>query len=90
VCLFGSSEVSLRDALRSGASEDELLHIVGAAVGRKKKQHAGTLLTISTKLPTDSGESRGGESSRWYGPPPFQTRAVLDTGLVFKIVNSSR
>lgn len=41
VCLFGNSEVSLRDVLRSGASEEELLHIIGAAVGKKKKQHAG-------------------------------------------------
>ncbi|XP_061116886.1 molybdenum cofactor biosynthesis protein 1 isoform X1 [Conger conger] len=41
VCLFGNSEVSLRDCLRSGASDQELLEIIGAAVGRKKKQHAG-------------------------------------------------
>ncbi|XP_034516566.1 molybdenum cofactor biosynthesis protein 1 isoform X5 [Ailuropoda melanoleuca] len=41
VCLFGNSEVSLRDLLRAGASEGELLRIVGAAVGRKKRQHAG-------------------------------------------------
>uniref|UniRef100_A0A8C8REI0 cyclic pyranopterin monophosphate synthase n=1 Tax=Pelusios castaneus TaxID=367368 RepID=A0A8C8REI0_9SAUR len=41
VCLFGNSEVSLRDLLRSNASEDELVQIIGAAVGRKKKQHAG-------------------------------------------------
>ncbi|KAG7258700.1 hypothetical protein CRUP_002002 [Coryphaenoides rupestris] len=41
VCLFGNSEVSLRDKLRAGASEAELLQIVGVAVGRKKKQHAG-------------------------------------------------
>ncbi|KAK5885961.1 hypothetical protein CesoFtcFv8_017046 [Champsocephalus esox] len=41
VCLFGNTEVSLRDVLRSGAPEEELLQIVGAAVGRKKKQHAG-------------------------------------------------
>ncbi|XP_033102704.1 molybdenum cofactor biosynthesis protein 1-like isoform X2 [Anneissia japonica] len=41
VCLFGNSEVSLRDILRSGATEDELLDVIGAAVGRKKKQHAG-------------------------------------------------
>ncbi len=39
--MFGNSEVSLRDFLRSGATEEELLHIIGAAVGRKKKQHAG-------------------------------------------------
>ncbi|XP_027457169.2 molybdenum cofactor biosynthesis protein 1 isoform X1 [Zalophus californianus] len=41
VCLFGNSEVSLRDHLRAGASEEELLRIIGAAVGRKKQQHAG-------------------------------------------------
>lgn len=43
VCLFGNSEVSMRDCLRSGASEEELMQIIGAAVGRKKKQHAGML-----------------------------------------------
>ncbi|CAH3152829.1 unnamed protein product [Pocillopora meandrina] len=41
VCLFGNSEVSLRDSLRAGTGEEELLEIIGAAVGRKKKQHAG-------------------------------------------------
>ncbi|XP_033860825.3 molybdenum cofactor biosynthesis protein 1 isoform X1 [Acipenser ruthenus] len=41
VCLFGNVEVSLRDCLRSGAGEEELLQIIGAAVGRKKRQHAG-------------------------------------------------
>ncbi|XP_071832293.1 molybdenum cofactor biosynthesis protein 1-like isoform X3 [Apostichopus japonicus] len=41
VCLFGNAEVSLRDVLRSGASDQELLEIIGAAVNRKKKQHAG-------------------------------------------------
>ncbi|XP_072498112.1 molybdenum cofactor biosynthesis protein 1 isoform X3 [Notamacropus eugenii] len=41
VCLFGNSEVCLRDHLRAGASEEELLSIIGAAVGRKKPQHAG-------------------------------------------------
>lgn len=41
VCLFGNSEVSLRDSLRAGTSEEQLLEIIGAAVGRKKKQHAG-------------------------------------------------
>ncbi|XP_053161377.1 molybdenum cofactor biosynthesis protein 1 isoform X2 [Hemicordylus capensis] len=41
VCLFGNSEVSLRDHLRSNATEEELVQIISAAVGRKKKQHAG-------------------------------------------------
>ncbi len=33
--------MSLRDALREGVSEEELLNIVGLAVGSKKKHHAG-------------------------------------------------
>ncbi|CAL7937148.1 unnamed protein product [Xylocopa violacea] len=41
VCLFeGKGEISLRDALRSGASDDILKEMIGAAVRRKKKQHA--------------------------------------------------
>ncbi|XP_013403595.1 molybdenum cofactor biosynthesis protein 1 isoform X1 [Lingula anatina] len=49
VCLFGNAEVSLRDALRSGTSEAELLEIIGAAVKRKKKQHAGMLSLAKMK-----------------------------------------
>ncbi|XP_047118904.1 molybdenum cofactor biosynthesis protein 1-like [Schistocerca piceifrons] len=41
VCLFGNSEISLRDAIRSKCSEDDLIAMIGAAVRRKKKQHAG-------------------------------------------------
>lgn len=41
VCLFGPSEVSLRDPLRSGASDSELAEIIGRAVKRKKAAHAG-------------------------------------------------
>ncbi|XP_047104782.1 molybdenum cofactor biosynthesis protein 1-like [Schistocerca piceifrons] len=43
VCLFGNSEISLRDAIRSKCSEDDLLAMIGAAVRRKKKQHGGML-----------------------------------------------
>jgi molybdenum cofactor biosynthesis enzyme MoaA len=41
VCLFGANEVSLRDAVRGGATDDDLLAVVGAAVRRKKASHAG-------------------------------------------------
>ncbi|XP_076339055.1 molybdenum cofactor biosynthesis protein 1-like [Tachypleus tridentatus] len=41
VCLFGSSEVSLRDILRSGISKENLLEIISTAVNQKKPQHAG-------------------------------------------------
>ncbi|XP_027976434.1 molybdenum cofactor biosynthesis protein 1 isoform X2 [Eumetopias jubatus] len=51
VCLFGNSEVSLRDHLRAGASEEELLRIIGAAVGRKKRQHAELLLMLQDSPP---------------------------------------
>ena len=47
--MFGNSEVSLRDALRAGTDEDQLLEIIGAAVGRKKKQHAGYIFTPELK-----------------------------------------
>ncbi|XP_071079840.1 uncharacterized protein [Haliotis cracherodii] len=43
VCLHGEAEVSLRDALRNNTSDEEMLEIIGAAVKRKKKQHAGML-----------------------------------------------
>nr|XP_044632562.1 molybdenum cofactor biosynthesis protein 1 isoform X4 [Equus asinus] len=51
VCLFGNSEVSLRDHLRAGASEEELLRIIGAAVGRKKQQHAELFLMLQDSPP---------------------------------------
>ena len=43
VCLFGANEVSLRDAMRESASEDDLRLIISAAVDRKKAAHAGML-----------------------------------------------
>lgn len=45
VCLFeGQSEVSLRDAIRAGAEDEEIEEIIGLAVTKKKKQHAGKFL----------------------------------------------
>ncbi|XP_052105869.1 molybdenum cofactor biosynthesis protein 1-like isoform X1 [Mytilus californianus] len=41
VCLFGNAEVSLRDMIRSTDDNAEILDVIGAAVKRKKKQHAG-------------------------------------------------
>ncbi|MFS8026756.1 putative lyase [Helianthus anomalus] len=41
VCLFGPSEVSLRDPIRNGADDNELRQIISAAVKRKKASHAG-------------------------------------------------
>ncbi|MDZ4700868.1 MAG: GTP 3',8-cyclase MoaA [Rhodothermales bacterium] len=41
VCLFGNAEVSLRDVIRAGASDEELAAVIEAAVLRKKAAHAG-------------------------------------------------
>ncbi|XP_050311582.1 molybdenum cofactor biosynthesis protein 1 isoform X2 [Anthonomus grandis grandis] len=55
VCLFGNTEVSLRDALRAKCSEEDLVALISAAVKRKKKQHAenrhSNLLSPIPKLP---------------------------------------
>ena len=41
VCLFDSKEVSLRDLMRSGKSDSELLSVIKMALGHKKEKHAG-------------------------------------------------
>lgn len=41
VCLFDPKEISLRDHMRSGASEEELLQVIESAVWDKKEKHAG-------------------------------------------------
>lgn len=49
VCLFGNAEVSLRNMIRQGKADEELLEIIGAAVKKKKKQHAGMFELASKK-----------------------------------------
>jgi len=49
VCLFGGYEVNLLQAMREGSSDEELLHVISAAVGRKKERHAGMLNIQKTK-----------------------------------------
>ncbi|KAH3658687.1 uncharacterized protein OGAPODRAFT_15325 [Ogataea polymorpha] len=41
VCLFDNTEVSLRDMLRAGYSDDKLMQRIGEAVKNKKEKHAG-------------------------------------------------
>ncbi|KAF8641113.1 hypothetical protein AX17_000755 [Amanita inopinata Kibby_2008] len=41
VCLFDAKELSLRDELRRGASDEELLSLIGRAVQGKQEKHAG-------------------------------------------------
>ena len=49
VCLFGANEVSLRDAMREGASDEQLRMIISAAVKRKKAAHADMDVLVATK-----------------------------------------
>ncbi|KAJ2511456.1 hypothetical protein GGI11_005102 [Coemansia sp. RSA 2049] len=49
VCLFGNTEVSLRDLLRAGCSDEEIIQTIGSAVKRKKQAHAG--LNILSQMP---------------------------------------
>jgi molybdenum cofactor biosynthesis enzyme MoaA len=42
VCLFGREEVSLRDAIRSGADDKQLIELIRNALNNKKKQHSGS------------------------------------------------
>ncbi|KAF2352701.1 Molybdenum cofactor biosynthesis protein A [Trinorchestia longiramus] len=71
VCLFGPSEVSLRDAMRAGATDEELLPLIGVAVKGKKKQHAGMMAIANQKNRpmiligghTPSGLRRGNDSA---------------------------
>ncbi|VDN40830.1 unnamed protein product, partial [Gongylonema pulchrum] len=44
VCLHGSSEVSLRDILRSGGTNEDIRRTIIEAVKRKKERHAGSHL----------------------------------------------
>lgn len=52
VCLFGPNEVSLRDAMRAGVSNDELAAVISAAVDNKKAAHAGMeVLAVTQNRP---------------------------------------
>ncbi len=49
VCLFGKAEVSLRDAIRSGATKEQLTQIIVSSVKRKKFSHDGMYTIASSE-----------------------------------------
>ncbi|KAF9112080.1 Molybdenum cofactor synthesis protein 1 [Mortierella sp. AM989] len=49
VCLFGNTEVSLRDMMRQGKTDEELREVIEIAVKNKKKQHAGVSNLVNMK-----------------------------------------
>ncbi|KAI8788108.1 molybdenum cofactor biosynthesis protein 1 [Biomphalaria glabrata] len=81
VCLHGQSEVSLRDAIRSGTPDAELLEIIGAAVKRKKRQHAGmTNLSKMDNRPMiliDSGYAYKNRKTNNIGQKSFPSHSHL-------------
>ncbi|EIW86963.1 molybdenum cofactor biosynthesis prote, partial [Coniophora puteana RWD-64-598 SS2] len=52
VCLFDNKEISLRDRIRNGATDQELLSLIDMAVKGKKEKHAGMdVLSTSANRP---------------------------------------
>ncbi|RCH83165.1 Molybdenum cofactor synthesis protein 1, partial [Rhizopus stolonifer] len=51
VCLFGNTEVSLRDLIRQGSSDQDLVKTIDLAVKKKKKQHADTSRRLGSLIP---------------------------------------
>ena len=49
VCLFGASEVNLRDMMRGGINDDRLLQTVHEALSRKAARHAGMDVLAETE-----------------------------------------
>ena len=54
VCLFGNTEINLRDPLRNlsknlESNPDHIQELIGAAVKRKKARHAGMLNLVNMK-----------------------------------------
>ena len=50
VCLFGNTEMNLRDHLRNPkVSEDDIRKFIGEAVMRKKARHAGMSNLVNMK-----------------------------------------
>ena len=43
VCLFGQKEISLRDAMREGMNDSELLNLINGSIIDKKEKHGGML-----------------------------------------------
>ncbi|XP_071562715.1 molybdenum cofactor biosynthesis protein 1 isoform X2 [Temnothorax nylanderi] len=75
VCLFeGKGEVSLRDALRNGASEDALKDLIRGAVSRKKKQHAANR---KKKLPCKMSNIMSIQYNFSYIPKYFKSNASI-------------
>ncbi|KAG1449493.1 hypothetical protein G6F56_008625 [Rhizopus delemar] len=89
VCLFGNTEVSLRDLIRQGSSDQDLVKTIDLAVKKKKKQHAdtsrrlGSLIPLYT-LPSIANTGYFAQGQRFYSSKsdekPHLTHVDPDTG----------
>ncbi|KAH9837250.1 molybdenum cofactor biosynthesis prote [Rhodofomes roseus] len=88
VCLFDAKEISLRDRMRAGATDEELLQTIGFAVQGKKAKHAGMedidvvtnrpMILIGASVNVAVTPSRRGASrSPMRRPTLFHARPVL-------------
>ncbi len=48
ICLFGRAEVNLRDAMRNGADDKDLLGLISRSLGQKRARHAGMHLIAAS------------------------------------------
>ncbi|KAG9509419.1 Molybdenum cofactor biosynthesis protein 1, partial [Fragariocoptes setiger] len=61
-CLFGADDASLRDLIRNGATDDEIVKCVRACLWNKAKQHAGAR-QLTTSCSSAAATSHGSNSS---------------------------
>ncbi|XP_072932979.1 molybdenum cofactor biosynthesis protein 1 isoform X2 [Epargyreus clarus] len=81
VCLFGAAEVSLRDALRAGAGDEDLRALVRAALRRKHRQHAARAAAPRAAPPATlhrpDPPPRAAPPAPRHRPAPLHRRAPL-------------
>lgn len=53
VCLFGREETNLRDLMRNGANDTEIVQAISRSLDRKAPKHAGELLILSPMVHID-------------------------------------
>ncbi|THH21198.1 hypothetical protein EW146_g299 [Bondarzewia mesenterica] len=74
VCLFDAKEVSLRDQMRVGADDSQLLQVIGRAVRGKKEKHAGIYIASHSNLTRISPLARSPRHhGSWFPTAPFSS-----------------
>ncbi|KAH7886038.1 molybdenum cofactor biosynthesis prote [Phlebopus sp. FC_14] len=88
VCLFDAKEISLRDEMRRGATDEELLRVIGLAVMGKKAKHAGMEdIDVVTNRPMIL---IGGPSARKHRPSSYHVHSNLRRWSTYSSANVRR